>query len=111
MAIKSNLTIDQGTDFTATITVANESGTAVNLTDYTGRGQMRKSPFTSAYHAFTVTVSDAEAGEVTLAMNSSTTAAITAGRYLYDIEVVSGGGTVTRIVEGIATVTPEITKS
>ena len=111
MAIKSNLTIDQGSDFTATITVSNESGTVINLTDYTGRGQMRKSPFTSTYHAFTVTVSDPEAGEVTLAMNSSTTAAITAGRYLYDVEVVSSGGTVTRIVEGIATVTPEITKS
>ena len=111
MAIKSNLTIDQGSDFTATITVSNESGTLIDLTDYTARGQMRKSPFTSTYHAFTVTVSDALAGEVSLAMTSSTTAAITAGRYLYDIEVVSSGGTVTRIVEGIATVTPEITKS
>lgn len=111
MAIKSNLTIDQGADFTATITVSDEDGNVIALTDYTGRGQMRKSPFTSTYHAFTVSVSDPAAGEVTLSMNSTTTAAITAGRYLYDVEVISSGGTVTRIVEGIATVTPEITKS
>ena len=111
MAIKSNITIDQGSDFTATVTVTNEAGTAVNLTDYTARGMMRKSPSTSTYHSFTVTVSTPEDGEITLVMNNSTTAAITAGRYMYDVEIVSSGGTVTRVVEGIATVTPEITKS
>lgn len=111
MAIKSNITIDQGSDFTATVTVTDEEGTAVNLTDYTARGMMRKSPSTSTYHSFTVTVSDAASGEITLVMNNTTTTAITAGRYLYDVEIVSSGGTVTRVVEGIATVTPEITKS
>jgi hypothetical protein len=35
---------------------------------------------------------------------------LTAGDYVYDLEVVSAGGEVTRILDGIARVTPEATK-
>jgi len=31
------------------------------------------------------------------------------GRYVYDVISITGSGTVTRIVEGILTVTPEVT--
>jgi len=33
-----------------------------------------------------------------------------AGRYVYDVETTSGSGVVSRIVEGIITVTPEVTR-
>jgi len=42
MATKLNLFIDQGTDFSTTIEVADDAGTPINLTTYTGRSQMRK---------------------------------------------------------------------
>ena len=32
------------------------------------------------------------------------------GRYLYDLEITSGSGAKTRVVQGVATVTPQITQ-
>lgn len=43
MAAVSNLTIDQGTTYTVTFTVNDDTGTARDLTTYTGRSQMRRS--------------------------------------------------------------------
>jgi hypothetical protein len=43
-------------------------------------------------------------------MSSNTTTQITAGRYLYDLEVTDMNGIRSRLVEGIVTVTPEITR-
>ena len=42
-------------------------------------------------------------------MTASTTADIEEGMYVYDIEITSGAGTVTRLMEGSVTVTPEVT--
>ena len=36
MGAKANIVVDQGTDFATTITVRDNSCTAVNLTNYTG---------------------------------------------------------------------------
>ena len=43
-------------------------------------------------------------------MTNSTTAAIEEGVYVYDIEITSGAGTVTRLMEGNVTVNPEVTR-
>ena len=43
-------------------------------------------------------------------MDSDYTANIAAGRYLYDVEVVSSADVVTRVLQGIATISPEITR-
>lgn len=109
MAIKANLSIDQGTDFSTTIDVTDDNGTVVDLTGYTGAAQMRKHYTSSAQTAFTVTVSPLM-GEVQLAMNAATTAALTAGRYVYDCELTSSANVVSRLVEGIVTVSPQVTR-
>lgn len=110
MASISNLFIDQGTNYSNTITVASSAGTALNLTGYTVASQMRKSYSSSSYHNFTASVYDASAGKVKLELNSTQSSAITPGRYLYDVEITSPAGVKTRVIEGIVTVTPEITK-
>ena len=43
-------------------------------------------------------------------MTSSTTGAIEEGMYVYDIEITSSTGTVTRLMEGNVTVNPEVTR-
>jgi hypothetical protein len=43
-------------------------------------------------------------------MTNSTTSGIEEGIYVYDIEITSGSGSVTRILEGKATVSPEVTR-
>jgi len=109
MAIKSNLIIDQGSDYSVTVELTDANGNTMILTDYTGRAQMRKSPTATSYKEFTVSVNEV-GGTVTLSMDSDYTADITAGRYMYDVEIVSSANVVTRVLQGIATVSPEITR-
>jgi len=109
MAIKANITIDQGTDFSTEIDVLDENGDVVDLTGYSGAAQMRKHYTSSTSTAFNVAI-NASGGTVTLSMNAATSANVTAGRYVYDCELTSSGNTVSRLVEGIVTVTPQVTR-
>jgi len=109
MAIKSNIIIDQGSDYTVTVDLTDANGNTMVLSGYSGRASMRKSFTSSTSKDFTVSI-NGSAGEVTLSMDSDYTANIAAGRYLYDIEVVSSANVVTRILQGIATISPEITR-
>lgn len=111
MAIKANIVIDQGADFSATIDVVDSGGNAFDLTNYSAASQMRKN-YASASPAATFTCTDsAIAGSITISLSNSVTNSIEPGRYLYDVEITSSvDGEVIRVVEGIATVTPGITR-
>jgi hypothetical protein len=50
------------------------------------------------------------AGTVTLNVAANVTANLTPGLYVYDLEVVSGGGEVTRLIEGNFNVKAEVTR-
>lgn len=110
MATVSNLAIDQGTTYTVTITVTDDTGTARNLAGYTARSQMRRSYYTTANTAFTANIDNPSVGEIELSLTSTQTSSLKPGRYVYDVELVSNTTTVERIVEGIVTVYPEATK-
>jgi hypothetical protein len=72
---------------------------------------MRKSYGSSSYYPFTATVYNALQGKVRLQLSHTASSAIPAGRYLYDIEITNTvSGVVNRVLEGIVTVTPEITR-
>ena len=111
MASVSNLFVDQGADYSNIITVASTTGAPLDLTGYTVKSQMRKSYTSSTFYNFTASVYDAVNGKVRLQLNSTQSEAIIPGRYLYDVEITSGSGGKTRVIEGIVTVTPEITKT
>lgn len=109
MAIKANLQIDQGANFSTEIDVLDDNGDVVNLTGYTGAAQMRKHYTSSTATNFTVAI-NAPAGTVTLSMSAATSANVTPGRYVYDCELTSSSNVVSRLVEGIVTVTPQVTR-
>lgn len=109
MALKANITIDQGTSFATTIDVTDEDGNIVNLTGFTGAAQMRKHYTSGTAFTFTVDIT-AATGEVTLSLTANTTSNIAPGRYVYDCELTDASGTVSRLVEGIVTVTPGVTR-
>jgi hypothetical protein len=110
MAIKANLVVDQGATFNATIDLTDTSDNVFNLTGYTVAAQMRKNYASSTAINFVGSHSGV-GGEIFLSMTATTTAAILPGRYLYDVEITSSAGAITRVVEGIVTVTPGITRS
>lgn len=108
MASKANLIIDQGTTFSTTITVTDDDGNALDLSGYTGAAQIRKHYTSSNSVSFNVSIS-AATGEVTLSLTANATSNIVAGRYVYDCEL-TNSGTVSRVLEGIVTVTPQVTR-
>lgn len=109
MATKANIIIDQGTTFSTDIYLTDDNGDAIDLTGYTGASKMRKHYTSSNSQSFTVALNSSN-GYVTLSLSSTQTSNLTPGRYVYDVEVVSSSNVVSRIVEGIVTVTPEVTR-
>ena len=110
MAIVSNLTVDQGATFNAQIDVSDDSGNSQNLTGYSVAGQIRKTYDSTNYTPFTASVSNATGGTISISFTSTQTNALKAGRYVYDVEITSSGGVVTRVLEGQVEVTPGVTR-
>lgn len=111
MSGKLDLTIEQGATFSRVITIKDSSNVAVNITSDTFAGQVRKRHQSGTVEAtLTCTVTDGANGEVTATISATDTAAMDSGDFVYDIEWTSGS-TVTRLLEGTATVTPEVTRS
>ena len=111
MAAKANIIIDQGADFSTTITVTDDAGDAVDLTGYTGEGQIRKHYTSTTSTPITLNFGSPRSdGEITLSLGRTVTANMEAGRYVYDVEITSSANTRSRLIEGIATVTPEVTR-
>lgn len=110
MAVTAYLDIDQGSDFTAEFELENDNETPMNLTGFSVYSQFRKSYSSTTGYSFTTQITNPTQGKLTLRLTGVTSSTIKPGRYLYDIEVVSPGGVKTRVVEGILTINPEITK-
>jgi hypothetical protein len=112
MAAYVELIVDQGATFNNVINLADDiSNINVNVSGYTIRSQMRRSYYSANATAnITCTITNASQGEITMRLDANTTANIKAGRYLFDLETVDTLGTVSRVLEGIITVTPGITR-
>jgi hypothetical protein len=109
-----NLTIDQGTDFSYTSAVyASKSATVkLDIDTFTANAQMRKSSYhTNAAITFDCSI-NGSSDTLTIAANNAVTSSVAPGKYVYDVEIkkTSDGTGRIRVLEGIATVTPEVTK-
>jgi hypothetical protein len=111
MAQFVELDIDQGSDFNFDLDVADDDGVAVNVTNYTFTSSIRKSYYSTSPTAnLTVTILNASNGNVIFSLNAATTSNIRAGRYLFDVKQLDNVNATTRLVEGIITVNPQVTK-
>ena len=110
MAAYSELTLEQGATFSTTVNVEDSQGTAINLAGYSASSQIRKSYYSTTANSFTSTITSNANGEITLSMTAANTANLTAGRYLYDLLITAPDTTKTRVVEGIITVLPSVTR-
>jgi hypothetical protein len=101
------ITIPQGTDQTFSFTIA-----GYDLTTYTAKLQAR-----TQYGAPTAFVTLTKDSGITLGNGSfswtftnAQTNTFPLGRWVYDFEITSGGGQVTRLIQGTMTVTPQVTQ-
>ena len=83
---------------------------ALNLTGYTAAAQLRKSHGSTTATAFTATLASATDGIVQIKLTDTVTAALAYGRYVWDLHLTSASGTKTKVVEGIATLRPSVTR-
>lgn len=109
MAVKSNFVVDQGSVFHAEIFLTDENKAPFDLDGYQAASQIRKtysSP--SAIAVYDTTVNTATSS-IVLHLAADVTSTIPQGRYVYDVEVTDGLETL-RVLEGIVTVSPEVTR-
>jgi hypothetical protein len=110
-----NITIEKGATFSRELTWKDENGDAIDLTGYTARMHIRTHPSASTAILELTTENSrislgGAAGTVTLTVTPAVTTAITAMDGFYDLELVSSGGLVTRLLEGKVTFSPEVTQ-
>ena len=112
MATYSNLYIDQGSNFNATIDLSQTTG-SLDLSGHTAAGTIAKSYDGTSKGSFTVSVDDTN-NELDVSLTAAETAALKPGRYVYDVEISfqdSDDTTIIeRILEGRIQVTPSVTK-
>jgi hypothetical protein len=101
-----NFEIDQGCDFSKTFTV-----TAYDISGLTITSKMRKTyESSSAAATFTTSIVSGSSGTYKLTLANSLTAGLSAGRYVYDVELTLDDTTIERVQQGIITVSPQATK-
>jgi hypothetical protein len=109
MATKANLVIDQGTTFSTDLSLQDKNGDPLSLGGFTANSVIKKWYTSQTSVPFNVSINTAS-GTITLELDASTSANLYAGRYVYDVDITeTATGTVSRVVEGIITVTPSVT--
>lgn len=107
----TDLFVDQGTDFQTNMDLTEDDGTPINVTGYTFQGQIRKSYYSLNPTAnIEIAIVNGVSGNVQLSMNSAVTANISPARYVYDVVMTDTANVTIRIIEGIVTVTPQVTR-
>lgn len=112
MAAYVELYMDQGASFRNIINITDDvTNDAINVSGYIVRSQMRRSYYSANATANLVcTITDAANGEITMTLAAANTALIRANRYLFDLETEDIYGNIVRVLEGIITVNPSVTR-
>ncbi len=106
-----NLLVEQGATFSRTVRLKQADGTPVDLTGWSGRGQIRRTVRDETVLAsFTVVIVDPSEGAFSIGLAAATTAGFDTRPAVYDIELVDGAGGVMRVLQGAITVSPEVTR-
>lgn len=111
-----NIIIEQGADFSLPLTWRDGNNTLVNVTGYSARMQIRESYDSEDYIVSLtsglnggITLGGA-AGTILVEIPAATTATIGQSAAVYDLEMVSSAGAVTRLVQGNVYVSREVTR-
>ena len=117
---KYSFIIEQGATFIRIFKYKDENGNPVDLNGYTVRMQIREDYNSSIIRTFdnggnggfglTTAEGASEKNIITLTITATQTAAFAFDQARYDIELVSGAGVVTRLLQGKIKLSREVTK-
>lgn len=108
-----NIIIEQGADFSKSLSLTDNAGDPFDLSDYSAvNGQIRRHYNSESVSAtFTMSITgDGTAGQVAWGLGATATAAMEPADHLYDVELVKNDGTITRLLQGSVEVRPNITR-
>lgn len=114
-AAKYDINIDQGSDFSIGITVSDSNGVR-NLSNFSARASMRPSASSPDSDAtdFSFDLTNRANGIIIMQLTHTVSRDMTAGTYLYDLEIFQGSApneeSVTRLMQGKVVINPEVTK-
>ena len=105
------ISLKQGETWSKVLTLKDDNDSVINVTNDTFRGQVRKHHSSTDIQAtFTFTITDGTNGVVAWTLSATDSAACSSCNLVYDIELVKQNCDVTRILEGLAEISPEVTK-
>jgi len=123
VANQYNIVVEQGATFKLTITYKDSEGDPIDLTNIDARMEIRQE-YASASALVTIDSSEGgtanlsgialggAAGTIVIIISEDETKELTApSTNVYDLELISQDGAITRLIEGKATVSPGVTKS
>lgn len=108
--------IEQGATFGQVLTLKDSAGSVINLSGYTsGSMQLRENPDSSTKILDISTangrmVFGGVAGTITLTVSATDTAALTAADGVFDLEITTNAGVVTRLIEGTYSIRRNISR-
>ena len=108
----NNLVVNSGSNFSQSFTLeGSDTNSALDLTGYSVSAQMRKwagSSNATSFNAYVdVPLTD---GKIVLLLNSTQTAELKPGRYVYDVVIQNQSGIKNRVIEGMVLVTEGVTR-
>ena len=115
-----NIAINQGATWQIEVEYLDPDGDPVDLTGYEIRMQVRSTyadqdgsntPLVDLSIGSGVTVTSAVGGTFRLTIDRDDSVALPPGNWVYDMEIESAGGQVTRLFYGRALVRPEVTRT
>jgi len=107
---KYNISIEQGSTWSLRLEVDVSAGVDKDLTGYTLASKIGKSYYDPNPISMATAYVIQNQGIFTISLTEAQTAALDAAHeYVYDVEITSDTGVVTRMIQGRATVSPGIT--
>jgi hypothetical protein len=109
-----NINIQQGATFERVLTVTDNEGNPLDLTGYAARMQIRPEKDSATIYAELTTENnlitiDGLSGKISLTINAITTSQMTR-EGVYDLEIISSGGKIYRLLQGIVRIDHEVTR-
>lgn len=108
MAEKVNIVIEQGATFSADFELMDANNQLVNLTEYTANAHLRRH-----YESNTAIVFSANTfanGIIRIGLTANQTSNLQLLQHVYDVKLTNPEAEVTRIVEGVAHISPAVTR-
>lgn len=116
-----NFNVDQGSDFSVEISLLDPNDEPIDISNAQIIGQVRKTASSKTIEAvFTIVPIDLTIGQFTLILTAEESSKMkcmpsyfaqrSIAQFAYDVEVHFNNGKVTRILQGVLNVSPEVTR-